>query len=108
MRDKADDLRLAERPLQTANARLGWSSDDEAWSLELRYDRTGRQLLAGTARQEQGSYGLWNASAKRRLAERVDLQVGVENLADHRVEDHGVYNYRERGRYVYAMLGVGF
>lgn len=108
VRDKADDLRLAERPLQTANARLGWSSDDAAWSLELRYDRTGRQLLAGTARQEQGSYGLWNASAKRRLAERVDLQVGVENLADHRVEDHGVYNYRERGRYVYAMLGVGF
>lgn len=107
-RDEADDRRLAERPLQSGNARLGWSSDDRGWQLELRYDHVGRQLTAASVPQEQPSYGLWGASVKRRLPGRVDLQLGMENLADHRVEEHGIYNYRERGRYLYAMLGIGF
>jgi len=106
--DESDDARLPERPLQTGNARLGWASADSNWHAELGYDYTGRQLTAGSAPQQQPSYGLWNTSVKRRFGERVDLQVGVENLADHRVEEHGIFNYRERGRYAYAMLGVGF
>ena len=108
VRDESDDARLPERPLQTGNARLGWASADSNWHAELRYDYTGRQLTAGSAPQQQPSYSLWNTSVKRRFGERVDLQVGVENLADHRVEEHGIFNYRERGRYAYAMLGVRF
>ncbi|SBV37363.1 putative Colicin I receptor [uncultured Stenotrophomonas sp.] len=108
VRDESDDRRLAERPLQSGNARLGWSSDDHGWQLELRYDYVGRQLTAASVPRQQPSYGLWGASVKRRLPGRVDLQLGVENLADHRVEEHGIYNYRERGRYLYAMLGIGF
>ncbi|WP_162250352.1 TonB-dependent receptor [Pseudoxanthomonas sp. Root630] len=108
VRDESDDARLPERPLQTGNARLAWASADNGWQLELRYDYTGRQLTAGSTPQRQPSYGLWNTSVKRRFGERVDLQVGVENLTDHRVEEDGIFNYRERGRYAYAMLGVRF
>lgn len=108
VRDQSNDERLPERPLQTGNARLAWASNDDGWQLELRYEYIGNQLTAGSAPQQQPSYSLWNTSVKRRLGKGLDLQVGVENLANHRVEDHGIFNYRERGRYVYAMLGLGF
>ncbi|MGO1892117.1 MAG: TonB-dependent receptor plug domain-containing protein [Luteimonas sp.] len=112
-RDASDDTRLGERPLQTGSVRLDWASPSEAWQLGLRYEYTGGQLVypaaSGAAMLYQPSYGLWNASARRRLGERASVQVGVENLTDHRVEDGGdPYNYRERGRYVYATLSLGF
>lgn len=105
-RDATADHRLAERPLQSGNARLAWSSADRAWQWELRHDYIGNQLTA--AGQHQRSYRLWSASLKRSLFGNASVQVGVENLADHRVEDDGAYNYLERGRYVYAMFGIGF
>lgn len=108
VRDKGTDARLPERPLQNGSARLVWSSPAGNWRLELRHDYIGRQLLAHHVHQEQRAYRLWNAAIKRRLSERFNVQVGVENLADHRVEEHGIYNFRVRGRYVYAMFGVGF
>lgn len=105
-RDAAADRRLAERPLQSGNARLAWTSDRQAWQWELRHDYIGNQLTA--ARQLQRSYRLWSASLKRRLFDKASVQLGVENLGDHRVEAHGAYNYLERGRYAYAMIGIGF
>ena len=108
VRDKSDGRRLAERPLQTGNVRLGWLSPERKWQSELRYEYVGNQLTAGNVPLQQPSYGLWNASLRHNFSDKINLQLGVENLLDHRVEDSGIYNYRERGRYVYAMLGVGF
>ncbi len=113
VRDERSDQRLAERPLQSGNARLDWTSPSQAWQVETRYEYTGRQRVypaaSGAALLQQPSYGLWNAAVRRRFGERASVQLGVENLTDHRVEDGGApYNYRERGRFVYAMLSLGF
>lgn len=110
-RDQGSDERLAERPLQSGNVRLAWSASD--WQSELRYEYIGRQMVypasTGAPMLEQPSYGLWNASLRRRFGERFSVQLGVENLTDHRVEADGdPYNFRERGRFIYTTLGLGF
>lgn len=113
VRDRSDHARLAERPLQLGNLRLDWTSPAQRWQLSLRHEYIGGQkafpATTGAPLLDQPSYGLWSAAARRQVNERVSFQVGIENLADHRVEDGGApYSYRERGRYLYASMGLSF
>lgn len=104
--DRQRNTRLYGRPLQNGNVRLDWLSPSQDWRLGLRYAYFGRQRISQL--HKQPSYGTWNLSARWQFSDKASALLGIENLTDHRVDERNHYNYLERGRYVYAMLDLGF
>ncbi len=107
-RDRERDARLAERPRHTLTSRLGWQNG--AWSAHTRAQRIGSQLrdLQGQALKKP-HYTLWHAGAAFALNEQVTLRAGVENITNERLaERSALFDFEERGRFVYVGTNVSF
>lgn len=107
-RDRELDARLAERPRHSLTSRLGWQNG--AWSAHTRAQRVGSQLrnVQGQALKKP-HYTLWHAGAAFAWNEQVTLRAGVENLTNERLaERSALFDFEERGRFVYFGTNVSF
>ncbi len=123
-KDKTNDQPLSVIPRYTVNTTLDWQPT-QAWSFLLTGTFYGRQESAtqsstsggAISRDTRGAYDIWGASARYRIAPKVSLGFGVNNLLDKRLFREGTSNtggaagadtYNEPGRAYYATLNFGF
>jgi outer membrane receptor for ferrienterochelin and colicins len=110
-KDTENDERLEGKPRHAINAKLGYRMAALGLSAALRVQYIGDQVFENDddELEEAPDYALWHLSVRKRILEHVELQVGIDNIADVRLADEtDLYDYEERGRFYYANLRYDF
>ena len=123
-KNKTTDQPLSVIPKYTVNTTLDWQPFEQ-WSFLLTGTFYGKQESATQSstsggaiqRDTRGAYDIWGASARYRIAPKISLGFGVNNLLDKRLFREGTSNttgaagadtYNEPGRAYFVSLNVGF
>lgn len=123
-KNKTTDQPLSVIPKYTVNTTLDWQPFEQ-WSFLLTGTFYGKQESATQSstsggaiqRDTRGAYDIWGASARYRIAPKISVGVGVNNLFDKRLFREGTSNttgaagadtYNEPGRAYFVSLNVGF
>ncbi|MCG5549418.1 TonB-dependent receptor plug domain-containing protein [Halorhodospira halochloris] len=97
--DEDRDVDLQRRPEQKFNL----TADVVPWhgaKLNLRYQYTGEQIFGDN---ELPDYSLFHAAISQDIGERLNVQAGVENIADLQLQELDEnFPFEHRGRFYYA------
>lgn len=106
--DLATGLELAERPEQSANAKLGWTAGD--FRAQARVDYVGEQVVVASGRRYPlPDYTLVAVDVSQRLTPNLTLRGGVENLTNEQLVDlNSRFTYAEPGRRFHLGLNLSF
>ncbi len=101
---------LESRPELTVNTTIGWHSSNNEWSVALRGQHVGEQVVYdGSTRVDLPTYNLWHLNMRKRINKALTLRAGVENIGDVRLADkNDEFVLEERGRFFYVGLDAKF